>query len=113
MHGLPRPIPKGPAQSAAKGITVLVRMKLRPGASAAFEPIARRLIANVAAHEPGCLSFDIQRTLGPDDCFVVVARFADWPALEAHWGSAHLDEATKAGAPLAAAPPEVELFQDL
>ena len=31
MHGLPRPIPKGPAQSAAKGITVLVRMRLQDG----------------------------------------------------------------------------------
>jgi quinol monooxygenase YgiN len=96
-----------------KPVTVIVRVKVAPGAGAEYEAIALQLAGEVRAKETGCLVFAVQRVMGHNDSYVVVARFASAEALEAHWASDHLRRATERGYLIADGAPEVEIFQDV
>jgi quinol monooxygenase YgiN len=69
-------------------ITLLVRLRARPGAEERLAALLGQL-ALASRREPGCRAFDPHRS--PDDAaaFLLYERYDDEDALEAHRGSEH------------------------
>lgn len=72
-------------------LTVIARYRTRPGQGDAVAAILSRHIAATRA-EPGCLRFDAARSRDDPDEIVLVERYIDEAAFEAHRKSAHFAE---------------------
>ncbi len=70
-------------------LVVVVALRIDPTQRDRFvEAIATNATAAVR-DEPGCLGFDVTQSVDDSDRFVVVERYADEAALEAHRSSPH------------------------
>lgn len=70
-------------------ILITLKMPIRPERTAEFEPIALQYARDVGA-EPGCLFFEVSRSLTEPDTFVIVEGFADGAAGESHMKTDHV-----------------------
>lgn len=70
-------------------ILITLKMAIRPERMAEFEPIALQYARDVAA-EPGCLFFEVSRSLTDPNTLVVVEGFADGAAGESHMKTDHV-----------------------
>jgi quinol monooxygenase YgiN len=62
---------------------VVATIKVKPGAEKDFEAIAKELVANVRANEPGCKLYALHRGEAADT-YVFMERYTDQAAVEAH-----------------------------
>lgn len=70
-------------------IGVVAILKVKPGEEAKFEAAAKEAMAAVSANEPGNHQYDIFKHKSEDATYVVMERYEDQAALEAHGKSDH------------------------
>jgi quinol monooxygenase YgiN len=70
-------------------IGIVATLKTKPGQNAAFEELAKALVAAVNANEPGCLLYTLYKAEEPDT-YVFLERYRDEAALQAHRSTAHM-----------------------
>ena len=86
-------------------IGVIAELPIKEGKQADFEAMAKDLIAQIKANEPGCLMYELHRKHGSETDYVMVEKYADEAALAAHGKSDHFKAAQPAfGACLAGRP---------
>lgn len=69
-------------------IGIVATLKVKDGAQADFEAVAKQLAAAVNADEPGCLYYALYRSDDPL-VYVMMERYKDMAAVEAHRASDH------------------------
>ncbi len=67
--------------------SVIATVRIRPGAEAEFEAIAKKLVAATNA-EPGCLLYTLNKGEEPN-AYVFMERYRDEEAVKAHRASDH------------------------
>lgn len=67
--------------------SVVATVRVRPGAEAEFEALARKLVAATNA-EPGCISYTLNKGEEPQ-AYVFIERYRDEEAVKAHRASEH------------------------
>lgn len=95
------------------GVCVILRIEARPGADEELGGLLAEVAKGARAHELGCLSYVVTRTLGSREHFAVHARFASLDAFDAHADAPHLAGVLPRLTPLLAAPISMEIFMEL
>lgn len=72
-------------------IGIVATLKTQPGHEAAFEELAKALVAAVNANEPGCLLYTLFKAEEPNT-YVFLERYQDEAALQAHRSSAYMKD---------------------
>jgi quinol monooxygenase YgiN len=62
---------------------IVATIKVKPGAGKDFEAIAKELVGNVRANEPGCKLYALHRAEAADT-YVFMERYTDQAAVDAH-----------------------------
>jgi quinol monooxygenase YgiN len=65
-----------------------VTIKVKPGSEAAFEKVAKALVARVNADEPGCTLYELSRSDQPAT-YHFMERYVDRDAVAAHRTTEH------------------------
>ena len=94
-------------------ITVTAIQTVVPGREADLEALMADLTAQIRANEPGCVGFDYVRPDRDGPTRLVVERYRDEDALEAHKTTAYLRDFIPAMMQCLAGPPEVQVFRDV
>lgn len=68
---------------------IVATIKTKPGQDAAFEELAKALVAAVHANEPGCLLYTLFKAEEPNT-YVFLERYQDEAAMQAHRSTAYL-----------------------
>ncbi|MFE0464239.1 putative quinol monooxygenase [Kitasatospora sp. NPDC058965] len=92
-------------------VHVIAVLKVRPERVAEFREQAAKTEAASRA-EAGCLSYTNFVDPGDPASWVVVEEWADRAALDAHLGSAHLQESLGRTAELLAGPPTLKILTE-
>ena len=93
-------------------MTVLARVRARPGKEAEVRRLLRALVAPSRA-EAGCLNYDLHQSAADPAEFMFYENWTSRAALDAHAASPHLREFGALGAGLLAAPVEITFWQML
>ncbi len=72
-------------------IGIVATIAVKQGSEKDFEAVANELVAAVNADEPGCEFYGLHRTDDPQ-VYVMLERYKDEAAIEAHRASAHYKE---------------------
>ena len=92
-------------------IGVTAKLKIAQGKEAAFEEVAKALVSNVNANEPGCVLYELYKSPKDASIYIFLEKYADQAALDAHGKTDYFLAAQPAlGACLAGAP-EIEVFE--
>ena len=94
-------------------VTVIAKLKLKPGNEAAFEKAATELIAYVKESEPGTLTYILHRSTADPTEYVYYELYADQAALAAHGGSAPMAKFFGAIGGLVAGRPEITMYEEV
>ena len=70
---------------------IVATIKTKPGQDAAFEALAKALVAAVHANEPGCLLYTLYKAEAPNT-YVFLERYRDDAAMQAHRSTAYLQD---------------------
>ena len=87
-------------------LAVVATLKVKPDSEAEFETVAQEMVAAVKANEPGCLLYILTRSAEPQT-YVILERYADQAASDAHVASAHFREIGPRMGPFLAGRPEI------
>ena len=71
-------------------ITVIAKLKVKPGCEAQFETAAREMIAAARAAEPGTINYILHKNLRDATEFVYYEVYQDQAALDAHGKTDHM-----------------------
>jgi len=81
---------QSPAPAAAPQATCyVVKFKAKPGKNAEMEAAFREMQAGVRAHEPGNVQYDFFVEAGDPQTYVIIERYKDQAAMQAHGASDH------------------------
>lgn len=69
-------------------VSIVATIKVKPGQEAAFEAVAKELMAAVAANEPGCEYYRLHKSATPGT-YVFLERYKDDAAIDAHRKTDH------------------------
>ncbi|HUO89328.1 MAG TPA: putative quinol monooxygenase [Rhizomicrobium sp.] len=89
-------------------VGVVATIKIKEGANAAFEAVAKELMAAVRANEPGNKVYQFCRSKSDPTTYVVLEIYADQAALEAHGKSEHFRSIGAKMGPSMAGRPEIQ-----
>ena len=78
-------------------IGVIAKLTIKPGTNADFEATMKALQAKVHADEPGNKLYALHKT-GDVNVYVMLERYQDQAALEAHRAAPHFKEPKRAAA---------------
>ncbi len=67
-------------------LAIVAKITVKPGLDQAFEAVAKELVTQVRAHEPGCTLYRLTRPDTPNT-YVFVECYVDQAAVEAHRAS--------------------------
>jgi quinol monooxygenase YgiN len=70
-------------------IDIIATQRVNVGMETAFEALAREITANTMSQDKGCLRYEWYRADAPQT-YILVERWADQAAVQAHLGSDHL-----------------------
>lgn len=70
-------------------IGVVAILKVKPGEEVKFEAAAKEVAAAVSANEPGNIQYDFFKHKSEEHTYVVMERYEDQAALDAHGKSDH------------------------
>ena len=87
-------------------LAVVATLKVKPGSEAEFESVAQEMVAAVNANEPGCLLYILTRSPEPQT-YIILERYADQAASDAHVASAHFRAIGPRMGPFMAGRPEI------
>ena len=93
-------------------IGVTARLPVQAGKEAEFETVFAALAEKVNANEAGCHLYELYRTPGTPD-YIVLERYADRAALDAHGKTEYFLAAQPALGSLLAGVPKVEVFESV
>lgn len=68
--------------------SIVATLKVKAGDEAAFEAIARKLVAAVNANESGCMLYTLNKSEDPQT-YVFIERYRDEDAVKAHRAADH------------------------
>ncbi|MGH7812765.1 MAG: putative quinol monooxygenase [Candidatus Binataceae bacterium] len=68
-------------------ITIIAKLKVKPGSEAAFEAAAKEMIEKVKTSEPGTLAYILHKNSADPTEFIYYENYQDQAALAAHSGS--------------------------
>jgi quinol monooxygenase YgiN len=68
--------------------SIVATLKVKAGQQAAFEAIARKLVAAVNANEAGCMLYTLNKSEDPQT-YVFMERYRDEAAVQAHRATEH------------------------
>jgi quinol monooxygenase YgiN len=68
--------------------SIVATLKVKAGEEAAFEAIARKLVAAVNTSEPGCMLYTLNKGDDPQT-YAFMERYRDEEAVKAHRASEH------------------------
>ena len=91
---------------------VIATLRIKPGANAEFEKAMGELQKAVRANEPGNKLYVLHQTDDPT-VYVMLERYTDQAALEAHRASAHFKTLGGALGPHMAGRPEVKIMEEV
>jgi quinol monooxygenase YgiN len=92
-----------PADTGKSEVNVIVTQRVLPGKEAEFEALARELEASTVANDKGCLRYEWYRAETPGT-YILIERWVDRDAVQAHRKSPHMAAATEKAKPLAPEP---------
>lgn len=72
-------------------LAVVATIKVKPGMEQQFESVAKQLVAQVNANEPGCKLYALHKGEAPLT-YVFLERYVDEEAVKAHRASAHFKD---------------------
>ena len=93
-------------------IGVTARLPVQAGKEAEFEDVFAALAKQVNAKEDGCHLYELFKTPGQPD-YIVLERYADRAALEAHGKTDYFLAAQPALGALLSGPPKIEVFKSV
>lgn len=93
-------------------IAIVATIKTKPGQGADFEAVAKQLMAQVHANEPGCKLYQLCKSAEPDT-YVFIERYVDHAAVETHRGTPHFKELGKAMGAFMDGRPTVQILQEV
>ena len=94
-------------------ITVIAKLKVKPGKGQALELAARELIAHVKANEPGTRTYVFLRSTGDPGTYAFYEVYADEGAFAAHGGSGPMQAFFGALGGLLDGRPEIAMYDEL
>ena len=93
-------------------IGIVATLKAKEGMEADFEEAAMKLVAAVNANEPGCEFYALHRTDDPQT-YVMMERYKDMAAVEAHRQTDHMKELGGAMGAFMAGRPDVQILHEV
>ncbi|HUO06241.1 MAG TPA: putative quinol monooxygenase [Candidatus Binataceae bacterium] len=94
-------------------ITVIAKLKVKPGSEAAFEAAAMEMIEKIRPSEAGTLSYVLHKNNADPTEFVYYEVYSDPAALGAHSGSEHMKAFGGMIAALLAGRPEIAMYSEV
>jgi quinol monooxygenase YgiN len=94
-------------------VTVIAKLKLKPGNEAAFEKAAKEVIAYVKESEPGTLTYVLHRSTADPTEYVYYELYSDPAALAAHGGSEPMAKFFGAIGGMMAGRPEITMYEEI
>ena len=91
---------------------IVATIKVKSGAGAQFEALAKELVAKVRANEPGCKLYALHRAEAPDT-YVFLERYVDQAAVEAHRQTDYFKSIGRSMGQFMAGPPEVQRLTEV
>ena len=93
-------------------IGIIAKLTLKPGTNAEFEKTMKLLQAKVKSDEPGCKLYALHKTDDPN-AYVMLERYDDDKALEAHRASPHFKEIGRKLGDFLVSRPDVQRMQEV
>lgn len=93
-------------------LAVVATIKVKEGHEAQFEEVAKKLVAEVNANEPGCQLYTLNKGDDPQT-YVFMECYADQDAVEAHRGSDHFRTLGREMGAHMDGPPEILRLQEV
>ncbi len=93
-------------------ISVIAKLAVQDGKADQTIEAFKQLLPKVA-QEPGTLLYSLNRSAADPNTIVVIERYADKAALEAHSKSAHFKEFSKLLGGVLAGRPEITVFDEI
>jgi len=94
-------------------ITVIAKLKAKPGSEAAFEAAAKEMIATVRSSEPGTLTYILHKNVKDPTEFTYYEVYQDQAAFDSHGKTEHMKAfGGKIGA-LLAGRPEIAILAEV
>lgn len=91
-------------------IGVVATLEIQDGKQAEFETVAKDLMAQVKANEPGCTLYQLFKAKGSDTTYIFMEQYASKEALEAHGKTEYFVAAGPKLGPCLAGAPKIEMF---
>jgi quinol monooxygenase YgiN len=92
-------------------VGVVATIKIKPDTNAAFEAVAREMMAAVRANEPGNKLYQFCKSRSEPTTYVVMEIYDDQASLEAHGKSDHFRSIGPKMGPSMAGRPDVQYFE--
>ena len=94
-------------------VTVVAKLKVKPGSEQAFTSEAEKMIAHVTANEPGTLTYVLNRSQSDPSQFLFYEIYADPGALALHGGSEPMQKFFGAVGGILDGRPEITMYEEL
>lgn len=94
-------------------ITILARLKAKPGKETELEQVCVKLAEEVRAAEKGCLMYIAHASPKNKGEIVFMEKYQDEQAVESHRQSAHFIEASKRFKDILASSPQIEILTEV
>jgi quinol monooxygenase YgiN len=94
-------------------MTVIAKLKVRPGKEAEFERAAREMVAHVKAAEPGTLTYVLHRSAADPTVFAFYEAYASADAFTAHSGSDRMRQFGRGLAGVLDGQPEITMYEEI
>lgn len=93
-------------------IGIIATLKVKEGQEAAFEAVAKRLVAAVNAGERGCTLYALHRGEDPQT-YIMLERYENEEAIAVHRQTSHFKEIGAEMAPFMAGRPDVRVLPEV
>ena len=94
-------------------ITIIAKLKVKPGSEAAFEAAGKEMIATVKTSEPGTLAYVLHKNTKDPTEFTYYEVYQDQAALDAHGKTDHMRAFGRAIGPLLAGRAEIAVLTEV
>ena len=94
-------------------VTLIARIKAKPGSEHELENAFRDMIKKVRAAEPGCLTYVLHKSNQDPTMFVWYETYTDQASFDAHRKTDHMKEMGGRIANLLAEKPQIEVLTEL
>ena len=93
-------------------VIVTAKISAKAGSEKELEAVFRDMVEKVAAEE-GTLAYSLHRSRDDAGRFMFYEKYQDAEALKRHSSTSHFKAMSQAIRPLVAAPPEIEIYEEL